>query len=61
MSEVEEERQAEEKLSAIKRKMATFEWDISHNQLHEGKKAYYESLKKEKEEIERKLKETKTE
>lgn len=61
MSEVEEERQMEEKLSDIKRRMATLEWDISHNQLHEGKKAYYESLKKEKDDLERKLKETKTE
>ncbi|GEM_PF-1544058 len=43
--------QIEEKLSEMKKKLFTLEWDISHNQLNPGKKTYYDSLKKECEEL----------
>ncbi|PIN72621.1 hypothetical protein COV21_01595 [Candidatus Woesearchaeota archaeon CG10_big_fil_rev_8_21_14_0_10_45_5] len=49
------------RLSEVTARISTLEWDLSHNQLNEGKKAYYDRLKKEKEELERELSEAKKE
>ncbi|MCX6709462.1 MAG: hypothetical protein NTV63_00700 [Candidatus Woesearchaeota archaeon] len=48
--------QLEEQISEMKSRLATMEWDMGHNQLNLGKKAYYESLKKECSELEAELK-----
>jgi len=48
-------RELEKRYYELSSKVSTLEWDIQRNQLNQGKKAYYEKLKKEMQDIKEKL------